>query len=142
MLEKAVRAAEAVIYYASGALMLSLTGVILYAVVARYFFNAAPAWSDEVPRVLFLSDTYIGSGQINTTGHSEYPRASIATPVSPSSGVRRSVSSTGGAVINLASDAIQRSAELWSVNRPKLASPSSNASGGTLTCDTSGCDGR
>ena len=60
MLEKAVRAAEAVIYYASGALMLSLTGVILYAVVARYFFNAAPAWSDEVPRVLFLWGTYIG----------------------------------------------------------------------------------
>ena len=60
MLEKAVRAAEAVIYYASGAIMLSLTGVILYAVVARYFFNAAPAWSDEVPRVLFLWGTYIG----------------------------------------------------------------------------------
>ena len=40
--------------------MLSLIGVILYAVVARYFFNAAPAWSDEVPRVLFLWGTYIG----------------------------------------------------------------------------------
>ena len=60
MLEKAVRAAEAVIYYASAALLLSLTGVILYAVVARYFFNAAPAWSDEVPRVIFLWGTYIG----------------------------------------------------------------------------------
>jgi TRAP-type C4-dicarboxylate transport system permease small subunit len=60
MLEKAVRAVEAVIYYASAALMLSLTGVILYAVVARYFFNASPAWSDEVPRVLFLWGTYIG----------------------------------------------------------------------------------
>ena len=40
--------------------MLALTGVILYAVVARYFFNASPAWSDEVPRVLFLWGTYIG----------------------------------------------------------------------------------
>ena len=59
-MEKTVRAVEAVIYYASAALMLSLTGVILYAVVARYFFNAAPAWSDEVPRVLFLWGTYIG----------------------------------------------------------------------------------
>ena len=91
---------------------------------------------------LFFSHTNIGSGEVNATHHTAYPRASIATPVSPSSGVRRSVSSTGGAVINPASDAIQRSAELWSVNRPKLASPSSNASGGTLTCDTSGCDGR
>ena len=60
MLERTVRAVEAAIYYASAALMLSLTGVILYAVVARYFFNAAPAWSDEVPRVLFLWGTYVG----------------------------------------------------------------------------------
>jgi TRAP-type C4-dicarboxylate transport system permease small subunit len=60
MLEKAVRTAEAAIYYVCAAIMLSLSGVILYAVVARYFFNAAPAWSDEVPRVLFLWGTYIG----------------------------------------------------------------------------------
>jgi len=40
--------------------MLALSGVILYAVVARYLFNASPAWSDEVPRVLFLWGTYIG----------------------------------------------------------------------------------
>src|ERR1041385_8156271 len=60
MLAKAIRTAEAVIYYVSAALLLCLTGVILYAVVARYFFNAAPAWSDEVPRVLFLWGTYIG----------------------------------------------------------------------------------
>jgi TRAP-type C4-dicarboxylate transport system permease small subunit len=34
--------------------MLALTGVILYAVVLRCFFNAAPSWSEEVPRVVFL----------------------------------------------------------------------------------------
>jgi TRAP-type C4-dicarboxylate transport system permease small subunit len=28
-------------------------------VVARYFFNAAPVWSEEVPRVLFLWMTYV-----------------------------------------------------------------------------------
>jgi TRAP-type C4-dicarboxylate transport system permease small subunit len=60
MPEKAVRAIEALIYWASALLMLALTTVILYAVVARYFFNAAPAWSDEVPRVIFLWGTYIG----------------------------------------------------------------------------------
>lgn len=54
------RALELLVYYLSSALMLALTGVILYAVVARYFFNASPAWSDEVPRVLFLWGTYIG----------------------------------------------------------------------------------
>jgi TRAP-type C4-dicarboxylate transport system permease small subunit len=58
--KRADRALELLIYYLSAALMLALTGVILYAVVARYFFNASPAWSDEVPRVLFLWSTYIG----------------------------------------------------------------------------------
>jgi len=53
------RALEAALYYASALLMLALTGVILYAVVARYFFNAAPIWSEEVPRVLFLWVTYL-----------------------------------------------------------------------------------
>jgi TRAP-type C4-dicarboxylate transport system permease small subunit len=53
------RALEAALYYASAALMLALTGVILYAVVARYFFNAAPIWSEEVPRVIFLWLTYL-----------------------------------------------------------------------------------
>jgi TRAP-type C4-dicarboxylate transport system permease small subunit len=58
--KRADRALELLVYYLSAALMLALTGVILYAVVARYFFNASPAWSDEVPRVLFLWGTYIG----------------------------------------------------------------------------------
>jgi TRAP-type C4-dicarboxylate transport system permease small subunit len=53
------RALELLIYYLSALLMLGLTGVILYAVVARYFFNAAPSWSEEVPRVLFLWVTYL-----------------------------------------------------------------------------------
>ena len=58
-IERADRALELAIYYLSAGLMLGLTGVILYAVVARYFFNAAPSWSEEVPRVLFLWVTYL-----------------------------------------------------------------------------------
>lgn len=53
------RALESALYYASAALMLGLTAVILYAVVARYLFNAAPIWSEEVPRVAFLWVTYL-----------------------------------------------------------------------------------
>jgi TRAP-type C4-dicarboxylate transport system permease small subunit len=59
LIERADRALERAIYYLSAALILGLTGVILYAVVARYFFNAAPSWSEEVPRVLFLWVTYL-----------------------------------------------------------------------------------
>ena len=57
--ERADRALELLIYYASALLMLALTGVILYAVVMRYFFNAAPSWSEEVPRVAFLWVSYL-----------------------------------------------------------------------------------
>ena len=59
ILERADRALELLLYYASALLMLALTGVILYAVVARYLFNASPSWSDEVPRVIFLWVTYL-----------------------------------------------------------------------------------
>jgi TRAP-type transport system small permease protein len=58
-MKKLDRALELAIYYASALLMLVLTGVILYAVIARYFFNAAPMWSEEVPRVIFLWVTYV-----------------------------------------------------------------------------------
>jgi TRAP-type C4-dicarboxylate transport system permease small subunit len=57
--KKLDRGLELAVYYASALLMLGLTAVILYAVVARYFFNAAPSWSEEVPRVAFLWVTYL-----------------------------------------------------------------------------------
>ena len=53
------RALELALYYASALLMLALTGVVLWAVAARYFFNAPPSWSEEVPRVIFLWVTYL-----------------------------------------------------------------------------------
>ena len=59
LVERADRALELLIYYASALLMLALTGVILYAVVMRYFFNASPSWSEEVPRVAFLWVSYL-----------------------------------------------------------------------------------
>lgn len=59
MLEKADRALEGALYYGSALLMLGMTGVILYTVVARYFFNASPIWAEEVPRVIFLWVTYL-----------------------------------------------------------------------------------
>ena len=59
MLEKADRALEGTLYYGSALLMLGMTAVILYTVVARYFFNASPIWAEEVPRVMFLWVTYL-----------------------------------------------------------------------------------
>lgn len=53
------RALELTLYWLSGLLMLLLTGTVLWAVAARYFFNAPPSWSEEVPRVIFLWMTYV-----------------------------------------------------------------------------------
>ncbi|MSO64224.1 MAG: TRAP transporter small permease [Alphaproteobacteria bacterium] len=50
---------EIAFYYLSAFLILLITGLVIYAVVARYFFNAAPIWSEEVPRVLFYWATFI-----------------------------------------------------------------------------------
>lgn len=50
---------ERVLHAVSALLILALTAVILYAVVARYFFNHAPSWSEEVPRVIFLWASYL-----------------------------------------------------------------------------------
>ena len=50
---------EFALYYASAALIIALTAVIFYAVAARYLFNAAPGWSEEIPRVIFLWVSYL-----------------------------------------------------------------------------------
>lgn len=41
-------------WHIGGGLMLVMTGVMVYAVVARYFFNRPPIWSEDVPRTLFV----------------------------------------------------------------------------------------
>jgi TRAP-type transport system small permease protein len=59
MLDKADRALTGAIYYGSALLMIGMTAVILYTVVARYFFNASPIWAEELPRIIFLWVTYL-----------------------------------------------------------------------------------
>jgi TRAP-type C4-dicarboxylate transport system permease small subunit len=58
-LRRLERWAELGLYYLSAVLILLITGLIIYTVVARYFFNASPIWSEEVPRVLFYWATFI-----------------------------------------------------------------------------------
>lgn len=59
LIERIDRGLELALYYLSAILIIALTAVILYAVVARYFFNNAPSWSEEVPRVIFLWASYL-----------------------------------------------------------------------------------
>ena len=41
-------------WYAGGLMMLAMTGVMIYALTARYFFNRPPLWSEDVPRTIFV----------------------------------------------------------------------------------------
>ncbi|MGG5819423.1 TRAP transporter small permease [Falsiroseomonas sp. HW251] len=49
------------LWLASGILLLVITGLVLYATFARYFFAAAPIWSEDVPRVLFIWLTFLAA---------------------------------------------------------------------------------
>jgi TRAP-type transport system small permease protein len=54
------RALERTIYGASALLIVALSAVIVYTVCMRYFFNRAPMWSEELPRIIFLWASYLG----------------------------------------------------------------------------------
>ena len=42
--------------------MLAMTGVMLYAVTARYWFNRPPIWGEDVPRIIFVWMTFLTIG--------------------------------------------------------------------------------
>jgi len=44
-----------------GLTLIEFTGLVLYAVIMRYFFNAPPIWGEAVPKLLFVWLTFIGA---------------------------------------------------------------------------------
>ena len=60
LLQKADRAIEMTLYYASGILLITIASAVFYAVLMRYVFNEPPLWADEAPRAFFLWMTYLG----------------------------------------------------------------------------------
>jgi TRAP-type transport system small permease protein len=49
-------------YYAGAVMMLAMTGVMVYAVSMRYFFNSPPIWGEDIPRLLFIWMVFITLG--------------------------------------------------------------------------------
>jgi TRAP-type C4-dicarboxylate transport system permease small subunit len=49
-------------WHLAAALMLAMTGVMLYAVTARYWFNRPPIWGEDVPRIIFVWMTFLTIG--------------------------------------------------------------------------------
>lgn len=45
---------DRIFWYAGALMMLAMTGVMIYVVTARYFFNRPPLWSEDVPRTIFV----------------------------------------------------------------------------------------
>lgn len=48
-------------FYVAAASMITLTLVVLYVIVARYFFNAPPFWGEDVPRVIFIWGVFLAA---------------------------------------------------------------------------------
>lgn len=50
------------LYYFSALALIVSTGVIFYATIARYFFNAPPFWGEEVAVILFIWMGFTAAG--------------------------------------------------------------------------------
>jgi TRAP-type C4-dicarboxylate transport system permease small subunit len=44
-----------------GLTLIVFTGLVLYSVIMRYFFNSPPIWGEDVPKLLFVWLTFIGA---------------------------------------------------------------------------------
>jgi len=53
------RLVEQSLYSFCGLLLIVMTSIVFYSVVARYVFNSPPIWSEDVPLVLFQWLTYL-----------------------------------------------------------------------------------
>jgi TRAP-type C4-dicarboxylate transport system permease small subunit len=57
------------VYYLGAALMLAMTGTMLYAVAARYLFSSPPIWSEDIPRLIFIWMVFLTIGLSIRTGN-------------------------------------------------------------------------
>ena len=53
-------AIDGLLYLLSSALLIAITGAILYSVFTRYALNRPPLWSEEVPMTFFMWMTFLG----------------------------------------------------------------------------------
>jgi TRAP-type transport system small permease protein len=60
LLKRADDILEKTLYYLAAALLMTIAGTVIYAVMLRYVFNNPPLWAEEAPRVFFLWMTYLG----------------------------------------------------------------------------------
>ena len=45
-----------------GVVLIAFTSLVLYSIIARYFFNAPPMWGEDIPKLLFVWMSFIGAG--------------------------------------------------------------------------------
>lgn len=53
-------AIDGLLYVLSSALLIAITGAIIYSVFTRYALNRPPLWSEEVPMTFFMWMTFVG----------------------------------------------------------------------------------
>ncbi len=56
------------LFYLGGLIMLTITGIVIYAVVMRYYFSAPPRWGEPLALLLFAWLVFIGAAHATLTG--------------------------------------------------------------------------
>jgi len=56
------------LFYLGGLIMLAITGIVIYAVVMRYYFAAPPRWGEALALLLFAWLVFIGAAHATLTG--------------------------------------------------------------------------
>ncbi|MFM8990429.1 MAG: TRAP transporter small permease [Alphaproteobacteria bacterium] len=53
---------DRIFWHAGALMMLAMTGIMVYVVTARYFFDRPPLWSEDVPRTIFIWMVFLTLG--------------------------------------------------------------------------------
>jgi len=64
-----LKTARTVFEWACGAVLAAFTGLVLYSVTMRYFFNNPPMWGEDIPKLLFVWLSFVGGGLAYMLGY-------------------------------------------------------------------------
>lgn len=64
-----LKTARIVFEWACGSVLAAFTGLVLYSVTLRYFFNNPPIWGEDIPKLLFVWLSFVGGGLAYMLGY-------------------------------------------------------------------------
>jgi len=105
--------------------IVAMTAIISYQVIARYFFNSSPAWSERLSLVLLAYLVFFGAA---TGVHEKFHiridalRNAMPTPIAKSFDVFANLAVAGAGLVMIIAG-LQLTTTLWAFNIPSLGIP-------------------